>query len=166
MRRILAAIDRGFELLVAAIFAIMLVVGLMQVFNRFMLNTSLSWSEEAQIFGHIWIVFLGIPIAYRRGAHLYIETFRDMLPVRLGDAFDLLVELLWTAFAISLMVLGYQVAQVAEMQESPGLEIPMSYPYYGMVLGGTYLLLVAMQRLFDFRNRPRRIPGTPTEQPF
>lgn len=158
MGRALAAIDRGVELLVAAIFAVMLGVGLMQVFHRFMLNSSLSWSEEAQIFGHIWVVFLGIPVAYRRGAHLYIETFRDMLPAGLGAAFDLLIELLWAAFAVSLMVLGYQVAQVAALQESPGLEIPMSYPYFGMVLGGAYLLLVALQRIAGWRRRPPRPP--------
>lgn len=162
MRRALAAIDRGAELLVATIFAAMLVIGLMQVFHRFMLNSSLSWSEEAQIFGHIWVVFLGIPIAYRRGAHLYIETFRDMLPPALGAAFDLAVELLWAAFAVSLMVLGYQVAQVAAMQESPGLEIPMSYPYFGMVLGGAYLLLVAVQRIADWRGRPPRTVEVPS----
>jgi len=156
MGRYLDAVDRGAELLVAGIFAIMLAIGLLQVFHRFALNSSLSWSEEAQIFGHIWVVFLGIPIAYRRGAHLYIETFRDMLPQRLGAGFDLMVELLWAAFAVSLMILGYMVAEVASMQESPGLEIPMSYPYFGMVLGGAYLLLVAVRRLASWPN-PR--PG-------
>ena len=80
MRRLLNAIDRGVELGVAAVFGVIVVIALLQVFHRFALNSSLSWSEEAQIFGHIWIVFLGIPIAYRRGAHLYIETFCDMLP--------------------------------------------------------------------------------------
>jgi len=156
----LAAVDRGVELLVAAILAMMLGIGLLQVFHRFMLNSSLSWSEEAQIFGHIWVVFLGIPIAYRRGAHLYIETFRDMLPAPLGATFDLMVELLWAAFAVSLMVLGYQVAQVAALQESPGLEIPMSWPYFGMVLGGAYLLLVAVQRVVNWRMRSGS-PPTP-----
>ena len=75
MRRVLDRLDRGAEWLVAAVFAVIVCIALLQVFNRFALNASLSWSEEAQIFGHIWIVFLGIPIAYRRGAHLYIETF-------------------------------------------------------------------------------------------
>lgn len=149
LHRTFAAIDRGAELLVAAIFCAMVITGLLQVFHRFALNSSLSWSEEAQIFGHIWIVFLGIPIGYRRGAHLYIETFRDKLAARAGAAFDLAVELMWAAFAVSLMVLGHQVARVAALQESPGLEIPMSYPYYGMVIGGAYLMLVAARRIAD-----------------
>ena len=148
MKKLFAWIDRGVEYAVAAIFAVMAAIGLMQVFHRFALNSSLSWSEEAQIFGHVYIVFLGIPIAYRRGVHMYVDTFRDKYRGRFAAAFDLLVELIWAAFAVSLMVLGYQVSVVAALQDSPGLEIPMSYPYYGMVAGGGYLLFVALRRIF------------------
>ena len=155
MKRVLDAIDRAAELLVAAIFAVIVSVALLQVFHRFGLNSSLSWSEELQIFGHIWIVFLGIPIAYRRGAHLYIETFCDMLPRGPRAAFNLAVELIWAGFAVSLMGLGFMVARVAHLQSSPGLEVPMSYPYSGMVLGGAYLLLVALRRIGSAQWRPR-----------
>jgi TRAP-type transport system small permease protein len=147
MGRVLDAIDRAAEWLVAAIFAVIVVIALLQVFHRFALNSSLSWSEEAQIFGHIWIVFLGIPIAYRRGAHLYIETFIDKLPRAPRAAFNLLIEFTWAAFAVSLMWLGWMVARIAHLQESPGLELPMSYPYGGMVVGGAYLMLVALRRI-------------------
>jgi TRAP-type transport system small permease protein len=160
VKRLLSAIDRGVEIFVAAIFFVMVLIGLLQVFQRFVLNSSLSWSEEAQIFGHIWVVFLGIAIAYRRGAHLYIETFRDRFPANIRIAFDLLVELLWAGFAISLVVLGYQVSRVAALQDSPGLEIPMSYPYYGMVLGGAYLALLVAQRIFNWFVRARALPST------
>ena len=147
MVRFFDAVDRSAERLIAAVFGVIVSIALLQVFHRFALNSSLSWSEEAQIFGHIWIVFLGIPVAYRRGAHLYIETFCDMLPRGPRAAFNLLVELIWAAFAVSLMVLGFMVARVAHLQSSPGLELPMSYPYAGMVVGGTYLLVVALRRI-------------------
>jgi TRAP-type C4-dicarboxylate transport system permease small subunit len=88
MIRLLAWIDRGVEYAVAAIFAAMCAVGLLQVFNRFVLNRSLSWSEEFQIYCHVWIVFLAIPIAYRHGAHMSVEAFRSRLPRRLARLFD------------------------------------------------------------------------------
>lgn len=153
MRRLFDVIDRGAEWLVAAFLTVILVIALLQVGNRFLLNSSLSWSEEAQIFGHIWIVFLGIPIALRRGAHLYIETFCDKLPLRARFVFDFTVELLWGAFGVSLVVLGSKVASVAHMQESPGLEVPMSWPYASMVVGGAYLTLVAGRRLAGMLRR-------------
>ena len=147
MHRAFARLDSAIELLVAVIFATMCVIGLLQVFNRFVLNASLSWSEEAQIFGHIWLVFLAIPIGYQRGAQIHVEAIRRKFPGRFGAAFDLLIELLWAAFAIALAYLSYRVSVVAAWQESPGLEIPMSYPYYGMVAGGIYLLFVALRRI-------------------
>ena len=149
LNKIFAALDWVMELLVAAIFAAMVVIGLLQVFNRFVLNASLSWSEEIQIFGHIWLVFLAIPIAYQRGAHIQVEAIRRRLSTRTTIAFDLMVEFMWAAFAVLLAYLAYRVSLVAALQESPGLEIPMSYPYYGMIIGGVYLAIVVSRRIVE-----------------
>ena len=148
MSRLFAWIDRGVEYAVAVIFAAMCAVGLLQVFNRFMLNRSLSWSEEFQIFAHVWIVFLAIPIAYRRGAHLSVESFSGMLPQGARRVFDVLVELVWVWFAVALAWLAWRVSEVAKLQSSPGLDLPMNYVYYSMVAGGAYLLLVVLRRIF------------------
>ena len=149
MRKVFAWIDRGVEAGVAVVFAAMCVVGLLQVFNRFVLNRSLSWSEEFQIFAHVWIVFLAIPIAYRRGAHLAVESFSGMLPPRARRAFDFFVELVWLWFACALAWLAWRVSEVAKLQSSPGLDLPMNWVYYSMVVGGAYLVLVVLRRMFS-----------------
>ena len=141
MKAIFAAIDRTVEILVAAIFAGMVLIGFFQVFSRFVLNATPSWSEEIQIFGHIWLVFLAIPIAYRRGAHFTVEAIRRQYSLGMHKVFDLMVELLWAGFAITTAYYSYRVSLVAGRNVSPGLEIPMSYPYYGMIIGSVYLLL-------------------------
>jgi TRAP-type C4-dicarboxylate transport system permease small subunit len=148
LKKVFAWIDRGVEYGVAAIFAAMCAVGLLQVFNRFVLNKSLSWSEEFQIFCHVWIVFLAIPIAYRRGAHLSMESFRKMFPPAVGRAFDVFIEILWIWFAVALAWLAWRVSEVAKLQSSPGLELPMNYVYYSMVAGGAYLLFVVVRKIF------------------
>jgi TRAP-type C4-dicarboxylate transport system permease small subunit len=153
MRKLFAWIDRGVEYGVAAIFAAMCAVGLLQVFNRFVLNKSLSWSEEFQIYCHVWIVFLAIPIAYRHGAHLSVDSLRKLFPRQLGFVFDMFIELLWIWFAVALTWLSWKVSEVAKLQSSPGLEMPMSYVYYGMVVGGAYLLLVVLRRVC-FKEKP------------
>ena len=148
MKRVFAWVDRGVEVAVAVIFAAMCAVGLLQVFNRFVLNRSLSWSEEFQIFAHVWIVFLAIPIAYRRGAHLAVESFSGMLPPRARRVFDFFIELLWIWFAVALAWLAWRVSEVAKLQSSPGLDLPMNYVYYSMVAGGAYLFLVVTRKIF------------------
>jgi TRAP-type transport system small permease protein len=148
LKRVFAWVDRGVEVAVAVIFAAMCAVGLLQVFNRFVLNRSLSWSEEFQIFAHVWIVFLAIPIAYRRGAHLAVESFSGMLPPKARRVFDVFVELLWIWFAVALAWLAWRVSEVAKLQSSPGLDLPMNYVYYSMVAGGAYLFFVVVRRIF------------------
>jgi len=148
LRKILAWIDRVVEYAVAAIFAAMCLVGLLQVFNRFVLNRSISWSEEFQIYCHVWIVFLAIPIAYRYGAHMSVESLKNYLPRKIARVFDTFIEILWVWFAVSLAWLAWRVSEVAKLQSSPGLELPMNYVYYSMVAGGVYLLLVVLRRIF------------------
>ena len=147
MKSLFAAIDRTIELIVAAIFAGMVMIGSWQVFSRFVLNSTPSWSEEIQIFGHIWLVFLAIPIAYRRGAHITVEAIRNYLARWMNKALDLINELLWVGFAVATAYYSYRVSLVTGNSVSPGLEIPMSYPYYGMILGSMYLLFVVVRRL-------------------
>ena len=115
------------------------------MFSRFVLNSTPSWSEEIQIFGHIWLVFLAIPIAYRRGAHFNVEAFRGML-AGMHKVFDLMVELCGPALRSLTACYSYRVSLVAGRSVSPGLEIPMSYPYYGMIMGSMYLLFVVAPR--------------------
>jgi TRAP-type C4-dicarboxylate transport system permease small subunit len=147
MKAIFTAIDRTGESLVAMIFAAMVLIGFFQVFSRFVLNATPSWSEEIQIFGHIWLVFLAIPIAYRRGAHFTVEAIRRQYSLGMHKVFDVMVECLWAGFAITTAYYSYRVSLVAGRNVSPGLEIPMSYPYYGMIVGSVYLLFVVMRRI-------------------
>ena len=147
MIRLFAWVDRGVEYAVAAIFAAMCAVGLLQVFNRFVLNRSLSWSEEFQIYCHVWIVFLAIPNAYRHGAHMSVAAFRSRLPRRLARLFDFTIEILWIWFAVALAWLAWRVSEVAKLQSSPGLDLPMNWVYYSMVVGGAYLLVVVLRRI-------------------
>jgi TRAP-type transport system small permease protein len=160
MKRFFAFIDRTVETLVAAIFAAMVLIGFFQVFSRFVLNKTPSWSEEIQIFGHIWLVFLAIPIAYRRGAHFTVEAIRRQYSLGINRVFDLMVEFLWAGFAVATAWYSYRVSLVAGRNVSPGLEIPMSYPYYGMIIGSAYLMLVVARRVAGEPPPPEE-PETP-----
>ncbi|WP_119307148.1 TRAP transporter small permease [Cohaesibacter haloalkalitolerans] len=141
-------IDRSVEYLIAIIFAVIVLVGALQIFNRFILNESLSWTEELQIYGHIWIVFLAIPVGYRKGSLIAMDMFSNVYPERfVAPTFRMTVELMWGGFALCLIVLAWRISEVAAFQTSPGLEISMRWPYLGLVFGGAYLLFVCIRRI-------------------
>ena len=80
--------------------------------------------------------------------HLAVESFSGMLPPKARRVFDLFVEILWIWFAVALAWLAWRVSEVAKLQSSPGLDLPMNYVYYSMVAGGAYLFFVVVRRIF------------------
>jgi TRAP-type C4-dicarboxylate transport system permease small subunit len=144
------AVDRTVEYVLFLIFLAFTLVGGLQVFNRFVLGLPLSWSEEFQKFGHIWMVMLAIPVAYRRGAHLGMDMLLRLLPQRAQRWVGLLTEVLWLVLALAIGRFTLTIMQVAKNQDSPGLGIPMDYVYFGMVIGSVYLAFVALRRIATY----------------
>lgn len=149
MKKLLDKIDSTVEYLVAAVFALILLVGAWQVFSRYVLGFTPAWSAELQIYGHILIVFFAISIGYRKGAHLYMDSLRKRMPRHVGYAFEWLIELLWAAFGMVLVIYGYKLVEVTVNQTTPGLGISMSYPYLILVVSGGYLLLVVIRHAVE-----------------
>lgn len=140
-------IDRTVEYALFLIFLVFTLVGGLQIFNRFALGLPLSWSEEFQKFGHIWMVFLAIPVAYRRGAHIGMDMVFMLMPSGMQKFVQLLIELMWLALAAAIIRYTLAIMQVAQNQDSPGLGLRMDYVYIGLVIGSGYLALVAVRRL-------------------
>ena len=141
--------DRGLEALVVFLFILMVIVGGMQVFNRFVLNQSLSWSEEFQKFTHIWIIFLAIPIGYGRNSHIGMEIFVSKLPRKLQTLFGYITDLLWLALALALTRYTFRIMQIAKTQTSPGLNLRMDWVYMGLFIGGAYLILMSVRKIIE-----------------
>ncbi len=150
MTRFWAVFDRTIEMIIFVIFLGIVIVGTMQVCNRFFLNLSLSWSEELQRYGQIWIVFLGVPVAYRHCAHIGMETLTDILSERARAVFFAFVDLLWIALAIALITGTVELSQFLQFQKSPGLRLPMHLVYAAIPVGSAYMIIVALRRLFAF----------------
>jgi TRAP-type C4-dicarboxylate transport system permease small subunit len=141
------AVDRTVEYALFLTFLAFTLVGGLQVFNRFVLGLPLSWSEEFQKFGHIWMVMLAIPVAYRRGAHLGMDMVLRLLPSPIRRGVGLLTEVLWLVLALAIGRYTLLIMEVAKTQDSPGLGIPMDRVYVGMVIGSAYLAFAALRRI-------------------
>ncbi len=156
-------IDRTVEYTLFLFFLAFTLVGGLQVFNRFVLGLPLSWSEEFQKFGHIWMVMLAIPVAYRRGAHLGMDMLLNLLPKSVQRGIGLLTEVLWFILAFAIGRYTLLVMAVAKTQDSPGLGIPMNYVYSIMVIGSVYLAFISARRFatyFGWQDPPPEPLGT------
>jgi TRAP-type C4-dicarboxylate transport system permease small subunit len=141
----LAAVNRVFEALIFVLFVLIVIVGGLQVFNRFVLNQSLSWSEEFMVYGHIWLIFLAIPVAYVRGSHIGMNLFTKNLPPRVQVLLAFAIDSMWLVLASAIVFYTTVVMGVASNQTSPALGLRMDRAYLSLVVGGSYLAILAFR---------------------
>ena len=118
----------------------MVVIMGMQIFARYALNTSLSWSEELTQYLFVWSVFLSISYCVKKRISIKIEQFLGILPAKGQTGLRLLRHTL--VFIFCLIMLPYcvtYVRQAIDLQAtSAALHIPMyfiqSAPLVGFLL--------------------------------
>ncbi len=147
--RVLGWINRLFEVCIFVLFLCIVIVGGLQVFNRFVLNQSLSWSEEFMVYANIWMVFLAIPVAYYRGAHIGMNLFVKNLPSGGQLGLALVIDVMWLALAAAIVFYTTVVMGVASNQNSPALGIRMDRAYLGLLVGSSYLALLAVRNVAE-----------------
>lgn len=140
-------VHRSFELAAITLFTIILVAAVLQVVNRFVIGSSLSWSEELQRYGHIWLVFFAIPIGYRRGAHIGVDFLERALKGPAARAMAWVLDLGWLALGTVVTYSTLLLLGVASRQHSPGLGITMDKVYLGLAIGGAYAIFTAIDRM-------------------
>ena len=168
---LLRGADRAAELLVIALFAAIVLVGGLQVLCRYAFNASLSWSEELQRYGLIWIVFLALVIGYRRGAHIGMGLFLEKLPRAVQVPMGWFIDLLWLGLGLAMVIYSAAYQSAAGMtfirsvsrQSSAGLGLRMDIVYSCIVIGGTYLTLAAVYNLL--RRAAGEAPKILAEEP-
>ena len=153
INKLMEPVHRSFAYSIAIIFGLMVMVGFFQVANRYLFNSSLSWSEEFQKFAHIWIICLTIPVAYKNSAHLGMDIISKRLSSKNQYLFNQFVNILWLFFGLLLAIYSMKLMGVAIHQLSPGLGISMAWVYAGLLIGNIYLIITAIQKLIENSNR-------------
>ncbi len=107
--RLVDTIDLVAKVVAGLIAATVFLVLLAQVFFRYVINSSLQWSEELAIWGLIWMVFVGSVILLRHWEHIGIPTFVNMLPLGVRIPVIVLGKLISIAFLIAVVYYGIEV---------------------------------------------------------
>lgn len=154
MRNVLSRLARLNELLcnaarnVAGLFLVaMVVIVILQIVFRYVLNDSLSWTEEVSKTMMVWTAFLVAPWAYRVGANVRIEIFVDEFPDAMRRFMALAIHLLILWIVAVFLYESFGFWQRGQAVTSDSLPLRVSWFYTVVPVAFTLLLLVAVEHL-------------------
>jgi TRAP-type C4-dicarboxylate transport system permease small subunit len=121
---------------------IMLLTIFAQVISRYGFSYTPEWSEELARYLFVYVVFLGSALIMGESGHLAVEFLPNRFKGRpFGKFLTILSLVCGYIFALILLVQGAKMTEVMTFQESPGLEISMSYIYVVIPVSSVLMLL-------------------------
>ena len=127
-----------------------------QVFWRYVLNDSITWTEPASVMIMGWFIFLGAAVGIREGYHLSFDVLLYVLPLRVKLILYSVSDIAVTCFGAGMIWFGWQLAAKTAANTLPSLGISGAYDYVPLVVGGVLVVLFSLERVV------RRAAGLPT----
>lgn len=120
-----------------------------QVFMRYVMNDSLTWSEELARYAFIWATYIGVACGVKRNAHICVEAIATKLPALYQRYAAILAHLLFIVFALMVVKEGYALTLriLSFGQTSSAMGIPMGWVYLAPTVGFGLVILRLLQRI-------------------
>lgn len=154
MTKIYNTINRIIEILLVAIFALLVIDVLWQVFSRYVLGQSYSFTEEFARFALIWLSILGAAYLNGKREHLSMDFLvRKLSGERLKKRMQT-IEILMFVFALVVMVIGggnlvYTTLYLG--QTSPAMQLSLGYVYAIVPISGLLIMFYSVHNFFHYK---------------
>ncbi len=149
------AISRVEAVMLAAGVLLMAANTIANVVGRFVLQSSIFFSEELNRILIILITFAGISYAARHGRHIRMSAIYDALPAKVRKLLMIVISLVTAVFMFGLAwyALQYILTQAGRGRVLPSLQIPVWLIYVwvpvGFFMTGAQYLLTAIKNMIQ-----------------
>ena len=158
----LRKIDNAIKKTEAAVACIMLVaivlIGTLQIIFRFMLTSSLVWSEELMRYLFVWLAFITASIAVREHKHISVDFVTSYMPPRVNLVFYYISRIAMLAYIFLMIPAGVSLCIKTANVQSTILPITWSWVYAALPVGMVLMLIsMASVYLLDVKNLKAQI---------
>ena len=117
------------------------IIVFLQFFTRYIMNDSLSWTEEIARYGLMSLAFIGGAVVTRKKAHIAVELVSNLMgPGPMRAALLALVDFVTLGFMALLAYFSVTIIERMHYQRMTVFELPMSI-VYGIVGLGCFMML-------------------------
>lgn len=126
-----------------------------QVFGRFVLNDTPTWTESGSTLLMGWFILLGAAVGIREGNHLSFDVLVHVLGPRARAVLGALSEIVVIGFGGGMIGYGIQLARTTWPTTIPNLGFSGGVAFLALICGGLLMIAFAGERIL------RRLAGLP-----
>ena len=146
LRGLVSIVSKILENVTIAIYILILSIGAIQVFLRYVLGWSFFWAEEVITYCFVYLVFLGASLATRLNQHPYVDFLVLPLGPKFIPFFNVLRDASMLVYAAVLVVQGFTLVLLTPSL-TPALQFPYRFIYLSMPIGAFFIGLYSLIRL-------------------
>ncbi len=144
LKRVSNAVNSAVSYVGISLFVILIVACIAQVFFRFVLNNSLSWTEELARYCFIWMHMIGASLLIGAGEHATVTVVMDLLHGAARKALDVLIEMVIFLNGAVMLHSGVMLSYSSRANLSTAMSVPMWVINASVAMGGLLLMFQAV----------------------
>lgn len=131
----------------------MLVLGFLQVFSRYVIESPIPWSEALLTYMFVWFSFIGTSLAVAEGAHFCVEIIFIRFPARMRYYVELVIYALIMLIACLMVYKGMVLVWANRTQLMTILPFTMSWPYLALPVSGALIFTHSLSHALRVLNK-------------
>ncbi len=147
LKRVSNAVNTAVSYVGITLFAVLIIACIAQVFFRFVLNNSLSWTEELARYCFIWMHMIGASLLIGAGEHATVTVIMDLLHGVARKALDVLIELVIFLNGVVMLHSGIMLSYSSRANLSTAMSVPMWAINASVAAGGLLLMFQAVVKI-------------------
>lgn len=135
------------------LFWALILVVFAQFFSRYVMGSSIGWTEEIARYLLIGVGFMGSVMAARNGSHIMVEFFYHYMPGWQARLLERMVSAISLTFYIAMAWVAYQLASRTNSL-MVSVDLPKSIIYFTVCAAFVLMAIRTVQRLYvKYRDR-------------
>jgi TRAP-type C4-dicarboxylate transport system permease small subunit len=131
LERVFDLIEQGLGVL---ILLVMFISVLLQIFFRYVLQSPLTWTEEASRYSFIWIVLLGAAFAVRKKEHVVMEVLVNRFPDHVRKKISFGMNVMVLIALLYLLPISWDFFMFIKGVSAPTLKISWGFLFFSAPL--------------------------------
>jgi len=136
----------GMFVSVAGLFVIVAIV-FYQVFGRYVLNSSPTWTESLALVMVLYVTLIGAAVGVRDAGHIGMESLLVLVPDAIRNRIELLIHALVILFGFAMVWNGAVLGSSVWSYLIPNLGLPEAIRYLPLVISGVLIISFSIEHV-------------------